>query len=54
MFIKPKENFEKTSNDKIHGESEKYILRAERIARYFDRIPSNQRSNKKTTNQLST
>ena len=43
MVVKIKESFEKTRHVKNNDKSKKYILRAERNVRYYDRILSNKK-----------
>ena len=48
MTVKIRESFDKTRQNKINDEyKEKYILRGERNARYYDRILSTSRERQK-------
>ena len=51
MVVKIKEKFERTRHVKNDDKSEKYILRGERIVRYYDRILSNKKKSYTFTNK---
>ena len=44
MVVKTNEKIEKTRHVKNNDKSEKYILRGQRNARYYDRILSNKKN----------
>ena len=46
MVVKVKESFEKTREVENNDKSKKYVLRAQRNPRYYDRVLSNKRKSK--------
>ena len=43
MVVKSKEYFEKTRHIKNNNKSKKFVLRGQKIARYYERILSNKK-----------